>query len=109
MEGDVVRIQPFQRHSKHKKHVVYEVVTPYGIEERKPIETPEERWKRLEDKRFARLERREASGALLKKGKRAIGVLEAMRKRKAESEAASSVETAVEGELEGAKVEKVVE
>ncbi|EPS45393.1 hypothetical protein H072_577 [Dactylellina haptotyla CBS 200.50] len=59
LAGDVVRIQPFQRHSKHKKHVVYEVISPFGTGERKAIETPEEREARLKAKRDVKLEKRE--------------------------------------------------
>ncbi|KAF3915660.1 hypothetical protein AA313_de0200513 [Arthrobotrys entomopaga] len=59
LAGDVVRIQPFLRHSKHKKHVVYEIISPFGTGERKPIETPEEREARWKEKRDAKLERKE--------------------------------------------------
>ncbi|KAF3939288.1 hypothetical protein ABW19_dt0209742 [Dactylella cylindrospora] len=58
--GDVVRIQPFQKSSKHKKHVVYEIITPFGTGDRKPIETPEERERRLREKREAKVERKAA-------------------------------------------------
>ncbi|KAF3925280.1 hypothetical protein ABW20_dc0106654 [Dactylellina cionopaga] len=75
LAGDVVRIQPFQRHSKHKKHVIYEVISPFGTGERKPIETPEERAERLKIKRDAKLDKREVrrkavEEKLLKKKKR---------------------------------------
>ncbi|KAK6540292.1 hypothetical protein TWF694_009101 [Orbilia ellipsospora] len=59
LAGDVVRIQPYLRHSKHKKHVVYEIISPFGTGERKAIETPEERETRWKEKRDAKLERRE--------------------------------------------------
>ncbi|KAF3194168.1 hypothetical protein TWF225_008330 [Orbilia oligospora] len=56
--GDIVRIQPFVKHSKHKKHVVYEIISPFGTSERKPIETPEERDARIQADKDKKLEKK---------------------------------------------------
>ena len=65
--GDVVRLLPGMRSSKHKKHVVAEVITPFGTGERKPIETEEEWQLRKSQKEAAKLERRNSEGRSRKK------------------------------------------
>ncbi|TDZ19745.1 37S ribosomal protein S17 [Colletotrichum sidae] len=61
--GDVVSIVPGWRTSRHKRHVVKNIIAPYGtpIEERPPIPSEEERL-------AARIQQREA-----KEARRAIG------------------------------------
>lgn len=61
-EGDVVRIAPGWRTSKHIRHVVTEIVAPWGppVEERPPIPKLEELTEEKRMKREAKLERKEA-------------------------------------------------
>lgn len=61
-EGDVVRIAPGWRTSKHIRHVVTEIVAPWGppVEERPPIPKVEELHEEKRIKREAKLARREA-------------------------------------------------
>ncbi|KAK6352830.1 hypothetical protein TWF696_004830 [Orbilia brochopaga] len=56
--GDVVRILPIERASKLKRHMVAEVISPFGTGERIPIETPEELEERMNARRTARAENR---------------------------------------------------
>jgi len=56
-----VRILPFAKSSKHKRHVVHQVVTPFGTGERIPIETAEERTERILNKTSAKVERKAAA------------------------------------------------
>ncbi|KAL9006370.1 MAG: hypothetical protein Q9188_000844 [Gyalolechia gomerana] len=60
-EGDVVRIAPRWRTSKHIRHVVTEIVAPWGppVEERPPIPNREEMAEERRMKREAKMERRE--------------------------------------------------
>ncbi|KAL8928449.1 MAG: hypothetical protein Q9208_001682 [Pyrenodesmia sp. 3 TL-2023] len=61
-EGDVVRIAPAWRASKHIRHVVTEIVSPWGppVEERPPIPDLEEMAEEMRAKREAKIERRAA-------------------------------------------------
>ncbi|KAJ6263750.1 LOW QUALITY PROTEIN: hypothetical protein Dda_2321 [Drechslerella dactyloides] len=56
--GDVVRILPIERASKLKRHMVAEVISPFGTGDRIPIETPEELDERMNARRTVRSERR---------------------------------------------------
>ncbi|KAF3908029.1 hypothetical protein ABW21_db0201742 [Orbilia brochopaga] len=56
--GDVVRILPIERASKLKRHMVAEVISPFGTGDRIPIETPEELDERMNRRRTVRSERR---------------------------------------------------
>ncbi|KAL9026107.1 MAG: hypothetical protein Q9196_005173 [Gyalolechia fulgens] len=59
--GDVVRIAPGWCTSKHVRHVVTEIVAPWGppVEERPPVRTLEEMAEERRVKREAKMERRE--------------------------------------------------
>lgn len=62
-EGDVVRIAPGWRASKHIRHVVTEIVAPWGprVEERPPIPKVGEMSEERRAKREAKMERRAAA------------------------------------------------
>lgn len=71
--GDVVRIEPEFITSKHKNHIVAEIVSPMRTGEvRKLVETLEEGRARKDAKRTAKEGRR----ALLRPVKEKLGVLE---------------------------------
>ncbi|KAK4068481.1 uncharacterized protein Triagg1_7420 [Trichoderma aggressivum f. europaeum] len=58
--GDVVSIVPGWPTSKHKRHVIKNIIAPYGtpVEERPPIPSLEERIAEREAKRAVKAERR---------------------------------------------------
>ncbi|KAK5653582.1 hypothetical protein OQA88_8844 [Cercophora sp. LCS_1] len=58
--GDVVSIMPGWRASKHKRHIVTQIIKPYGtpIDERPPIPTEAERNAELEEEMRVKSERR---------------------------------------------------
>ncbi|CAD6564807.1 MAG: hypothetical protein ASARMPREDX12_004691 [Alectoria sarmentosa] len=58
--GDVVKIAPERQISRHIRHVVTEIVAPWGpsIEERPPVLSAEERARRLQEKTERKKERR---------------------------------------------------
>lgn len=58
--GDVVSIVPGWPTSKHKRHVIKNIIAPYGspVEERPPIPSLEERIAEREGKRAVKAERR---------------------------------------------------
>ncbi|KAL9138363.1 MAG: hypothetical protein Q9175_000403 [Cornicularia normoerica] len=58
--GDVVRIAAERQISRHIKHVVTEILAPWGpsIEERPPVLSEEERARRLQEKTERKKERR---------------------------------------------------
>lgn len=60
--GDVVAIVPGWPTSQHKRHVIKQIIAPFGtpIEERPPVPTLEERIAEREAKTAAKQERRRA-------------------------------------------------
>ncbi|KAL8711042.1 MAG: hypothetical protein Q9220_004423 [cf. Caloplaca sp. 1 TL-2023] len=76
--GDVVRIAAGWRASKHIRHIVKEIVTPWGspLEERPPLPNLEELYAQERDKREAKMEprngkRREGKEGLMGQGTKA--------------------------------------
>ncbi|KAF6219403.1 hypothetical protein HO133_005229 [Letharia lupina] len=82
--GDVVKIAAERRISRHIKHVVTEIVAPWGpsIDERPPVLSEEERLRRLQEKTLRKKERR----------------------RERNAETGESAEDRVEGMVEGTAV-----
>ncbi|KAI9735868.1 MAG: hypothetical protein M1834_001333 [Cirrosporium novae-zelandiae] len=76
IEGDVIRIIGGHRVAKHVKHVVTEIVVPFGkpIEERPPVLSLEELKQIADEKREARrIRKAEASGKEIGEKKKYVG------------------------------------
>jgi hypothetical protein len=88
IEGDVVRIENLLRSSRHKRHVVAEIVSPFRTgQERKAVEDVAELLAKKEEKRTAKQQRRAVGkGVMIEDARQARsklekpGVLEALRR-----------------------------
>lgn len=97
-----MRIAAERKVSRHIRHVVTEIVAPWGpggVEERPPLLSEEERWRRVREKTERKKERRrERKG----EGKGEGGVRG--KEREGEGEGRESEEDRVEGMVEGTAV-----
>lgn len=59
-KGDVISIRPYFRASKHARHIVHEIISPFGepISARPPLPTADEMQAVVDEKRAAKAERR---------------------------------------------------
>lgn len=92
-----MRITAERKVSRHIRHVVTEIVAPWGppVEERPPVLSEEERWRRVREKTERKKERRrERKGEGGVRGKEEEG----------EGEGRESEEDRVEGMVEGTAV-----
>ncbi|KAK4691951.1 hypothetical protein P7C71_g5157, partial [Lecanoromycetidae sp. Uapishka_2] len=78
--GDVVKILAEKRVSRHIKHVVSEIVAPWGpgIDERPPVMTAEERFAKWKAGKDRKMERRRLREEAASEGNQAMGVQDAM-------------------------------